>query len=64
MKPVRLKVIEEKDIPPRGEQVYDTDTLDKVRGILCDIQSGGEATIRSYAEKFGDISAGQNLFIP
>lgn len=60
----RLKLIEAKDTPPRGKQVYDVDTLDQVRMILKDIQMNGEKLVRFYAEKFGDISVGQDLFIP
>jgi phosphoribosyl-ATP pyrophosphohydrolase/phosphoribosyl-AMP cyclohydrolase/histidinol dehydrogenase len=60
----RLKMVDAKNLPRRGEQVYDTDTLNKVRVILNDIKSGGENSIRYYAEKFGDIATGQKLFIP
>jgi histidinol dehydrogenase len=64
MKTGKLKIIDAGNIPRRGEQVYDTDTLDKVRIILDDIKSNGEVAVRNYAEKFGDIGAGQKLFIP
>ncbi len=60
----RLKIVDAENMPRRGEQVYDTDTLNKVRVILSDIKSGGENSIRYYAEKFGDITTGQTLFIP
>lgn len=60
----RLKIIDADNIPRRGEQVYDADTLNKVRVILDNIKSNGENVVRSYAEKFGDIGAGQDLFIP
>ncbi len=60
----RLKIVDAENMPRRGEQAYDIDTLNKVRVILNDIKSGGENSIRYYAEKFGDITTGQTLFIP
>ncbi len=64
MKFGRLKILDVGNIPRRGEQVYETDTLNKVRVILDNIKSNGEVAVRSYAEKFGDIGAGHELFIP
>lgn len=60
----RLKIIDAANIPRRGEQVYDADTLNKVRVILDDIKTNGENAARNYAEKFGDIGAGKDMFIP
>lgn len=64
MKTGKLKIIDAGNIPRRGEQVYDTETLNKVRVILDDIKTNGESAVRAYAEKFGDIGVGQELFIP
>jgi phosphoribosyl-ATP pyrophosphohydrolase/phosphoribosyl-AMP cyclohydrolase/histidinol dehydrogenase len=59
-----MKVIDvsDYDFSPRT-QIYDEETLNIVRGILDDIRECPEKGAREYAQRFGDIAEGQDMFV-
>lgn len=44
-------------------QPFDNATLEIARGIVRDVRDGGESTLRTHAERLGDIGAGAPLVI-
>ncbi|MBP9846920.1 MAG: histidinol dehydrogenase [Saprospiraceae bacterium] len=59
-----LNIITSVNIPSRGKQVYDEDTLIKVRGMLNDIEQTGLSEIRRLGELFGDLASAQEIIVP
>lgn len=59
---MKIVIGREFDFKPRT-QVYDHETIDVVRGILNDIQSGKASSVLEYAKKFKEIAPDQSIFV-
>lgn len=58
-----LKRVTAATLPPRGKMGLDQETLNVAAAILADVEAEGEAAVRRYAEKFGELEAGVSLVI-
>lgn len=58
-----LNIITPENIPSRGKQVYDDETLTKVRMMLGDIESLGLAEVKRLGELFGELSPNQEIVV-
>ncbi|MEM6730878.1 MAG: histidinol dehydrogenase [Myxococcota bacterium] len=58
-----LRRVTAQTIPARGKMGLDAETLSVAGGILVEVQNDGEAAVRRYAEKFGELEAGAPLVV-
>ena len=58
-----LPLINPEDINPSRIDPYDSDTIEKTRQILCDIEKYGDEALRKYAITFGDRNESDPLIL-
>ena len=56
-----LRRITPNELPSGRRDPVDADTLAAAARIVGDVRDGGEAALRGYAERFGDIAVGAPL---
>lgn len=58
-----LKSVQASDARLAERGAFDGATLDQARAIVGAVRSGGEAALRTFAEKFGEVAAGGQIVI-